>query len=148
MSHIPAIVAVFFLEAAAKILHRCAILCARRVGRKFRLVWADTKRECEKIRGKPLSEICTYTGACTLEKIATLPMFSRKSGLARAMVFLFLWASGLSLLMLILFSCFCCVFLRTMKLGARVYLSHARLPTVRPGSCLSCSGSGADRRVL
>ena len=83
----PAIVAVFFLEAAAKILHRCVISCARRVGREVRPVWADTKSEREKFREKPFSEICAYTGACALEKIGTLPMFSTKSGFARALVF-------------------------------------------------------------
>ena len=82
-----AIVAVFFLEAAAKILHRCVISCARRVGREVRPVWADTKSEREKFREKPFSEICAYTGACTLEKTGTLPMFSTKSGFARALVF-------------------------------------------------------------
>ena len=115
---------------------------------KISPVWADTKNERDKIRGSPFLRFALYTGACTLEKIDSLPMFSRTSGLARAMVFLSLWVSGLSLPVLIFFLCFSLRFsTNNYKLGARVHLSHVRLPTVRPGSCHSCSGLGADRRA-
>ena len=50
-------------------------------------MWADTKSEREKFPEKHFSEIWAYLGACTLEKTGTLPMFSTKSGFARALVF-------------------------------------------------------------